>query len=136
MDEERLVKFKQVGAITVGKVRAGSVLDAMNVTQFGEQAMGYVKRHPRTHLLLDFHRVDYLSSAVLTELLKIDHACTEAGGTLRLCSLNKDIRKVFEITNLDKHFVIYKDLEEGVKRHQRSIDVQAQEQAWLKKKKV
>ena len=132
MTEESLVRFEQKGTITIGVVHAASVLDAMNVNQFGESLLAHVKQHPGIKLLLDFSRVDYLSSAVLTELLKVDQACKETSGHLRLCSLNPDIRKVFEITNLDKHFVIYKDAERGVANFLRSLEVEASEEAWAK----
>ena len=130
MSEERLVTFEQSGPITVGAIHAASVLDAINVSQFGEEVLDYVEHHSGVNLLLDFQRVNYLSSAVLTELIKIDHACKGVGGTLRLCSLNRDIRNIFEITNLDKHFIIYESVAVGIKRHIRSLDVQAEEDGW------
>lgn len=132
MTEESLVRFEEKGPITIGVVHAASVLDAMNVNQFGESLLAYVHQHKGIKLLLDFSRVDYLSSAVLTELLKVDQACKESGGSLRLCSLNADIRKVFEITNLDKHFIIYKDAERGEANFLRSLEVEASEEAWAK----
>ncbi|MCP4642884.1 MAG: STAS domain-containing protein [bacterium] len=132
MSDEPLVSFEERGAITVGCIEAGSVLDAMNVTQIGAEILAYVRAHAGLNLLLNFERVTYLSSAVLTELLKVDQECKAVSGTLRLCSLNKDIRKVFQITNLDKHFVIYDSVDTGIKRHLRSLDVQAQESAWDK----
>ncbi len=132
MSEDVLVQFERKGAITVGFIETGSVIDAINVAQFGGEILGYVEAHPGVHLLLDFRHVGYLSSAVLTELLKIDDACKQGTGSLRLCSLSKDIRKVFEITNLDKHFIIYDDAEKGVKQHKRSLDVAAEERAWDK----
>ena len=92
--------------------------------------MTYVEKHPRANLLLDFEHVDYLSSAVLTELLRLHKFLMDQGGHLRLCSLNDDIRKVFEITNLDKLFMIYEDADAGVVKFKRSLAVEAQDRAW------
>ncbi|NUM55128.1 MAG: STAS domain-containing protein [Candidatus Hydrogenedentes bacterium] len=131
MSDKPLVSFDVRGAITVGQIEAGSVLDAMNVSQFGAQVGDYVKRNPGLRLLLDFGRVEYLSSAVLTELLRINQACKADGGDLKLCSLNKDIAKVFEITNLDKLFTIYSaPADEAVIKYARSLTIEAEETAW------
>ena len=80
--------------------------------------------------MLDFANVDYLSSAVLTELLRVNQAIQNAGGNLRLCGLKNDVRKVFEITNLDKVFTIYGESTQALKRFERSLDVAEQEDAW------
>jgi len=130
MSEEPLVSFTERGVITVGTIQAGSVLDAVNVTQFGKEVLDYVSGHPGLNLLLNFHAVEYLSSAVLTELLRVNQACKDGDGGLRLCSLNEDIRKVFEITNLDKMFVIYGAVDEAAMRYARSLTIEAEEQAW------
>jgi anti-sigma B factor antagonist len=130
MSEGHLIEFTERGVITIGTVQAGSVLDAVNVTQFGKEVVDYVSTHPELNLLLDFKSVEYLSSAVLTELLRINEACKGVGGGMRLCGLNKDIAKVFEITNLDRMFVIYGPVDDAVVRYARSLTIQAEEQAW------
>lgn len=131
MSDATLVEFEVRGAITIGTIRAGSVLDAMNVSHFGAQLNAYVQQHPGPRLLLDFHLVEYLSSAVLTELLRVNQACKQDGGDLRLCSLNKDIMKVFEITNLDKLFTIYAGpVDDAVVKYARSLAIEAEETAW------
>ncbi len=129
MSDGALVAFEQKARITVGRIQAASVLDAMNVARFGQDVMACVKAKPGLHLLLDFEQVDYLSSAVLTELLRINEGVKAVGGTFRLCGLNSDITKVFEITNLNKIFTIYQG-PDAVARYERSLNVVAQENAW------
>ena len=130
MNEAPLVSFETVDNIAVGRVCAASVLDAVNVTQFGNEVLEYVKSKSGINLMLDFANVDYLSSAVLTELLRVNQAIQNAGGNLRLCGLKGEVRKVFEITNLDKVFTIYGDYQQALKRFERSLDVAEQESAW------
>jgi anti-sigma B factor antagonist len=130
MSDQPILTFENHGPITLGRIEAASVLDAVNVTQLGSELMNYVEKKPGIRLLLDFEHVDYLSSAVLTELLRINKVVNEKKGSLRLCSLNQDIRKVFEITNLDRMFVIYGDCDDGVRKFQRSLAIEAQEEAW------
>jgi anti-anti-sigma factor len=130
VQQQPLVSFQQQGEITEGIILSPSVLDSLNVSQFGNEVIAYVQGHPRVNLLLNFERVNYLSSAVLTELLRINEAVQEGDGHLRLCALNKDIHKVFEITNLDKIFVIYGAPDEAQERFVRSLQVEAQEESW------
>lgn len=130
-ERERLIDYAESGRITVATVRTSSVLSALNVQDFGNEILSYIRAHGRLNLLLDFSHVDYLSSAVLTELLRINKAIQESGGRLRLCGISPAIQEVFEITNLDKLFSLHSDsLENSVKRFERAIDVEARETAW------
>lgn len=130
MPQEPVVTFAESGPISVGAIQSPSVLDALNVTQFGNEVLAYIRQRPGLNLLLNFEQVNYLSSAVLTELLRINEAVQEAGGRLRLCALNRDIRKVFEITNLDRIFTIYGAPDEAEEKFRRSLQVEAEEETW------
>ena len=131
MSEDRLLDFKQHGKITLGTIHSASVLDALNVTEFGQETVNFVNKRKGVQLLLNFEHVGYLSSAVLTELLRIKEAAENNGGGLRLCAVTDDIRKVFEITNLDKVFVIYGEKEDAIGMYERSLAVEQEEQAWM-----
>lgn len=48
-----------------------------------------------------------MSSAGLTELLRINEVLKPRNRVVHLCGLNKDIYNVFRITNLDSIFVIH-----------------------------
>ena len=130
MNDTPLVTFETIGSITVGRIGAASVLDAVNVTQFGNEVLEFVKNRPGINLMLDFVHVDYLSSAVLTELLRINQVIQKGRGNLRLCGLKPDVHKVFEITNLDKVFTIYGESAQALKRFERSLEVAEQEDMW------
>jgi len=127
----QIVSFAQEERITVGTIRTSSVLSAINVAEFGNEVIAYIEKNAALNLLLNFENVDYLSSAVLTELLRINKAIESAGGQLRLCSVSKVIMEVFEITNLDKVFTIFReDMGGAVRRFQRALDVAAEDAAW------
>jgi anti-sigma B factor antagonist len=130
MSNETMLAFESHGRITVGTVESASVLDALNVAEFGQAVLSFVERQRDLQLLLDFSNVNYLSSAVLTELLRIKEAAEKGGGTMRLCGLNDDIRKVFTITNLDKVLVLYGDTEDGITKFERSLDRAEEDDAW------
>ncbi len=130
MNSDSLIVFEEHGPVVVGKVQTASVLDARNVSNLGRELLSFAERVPAAQILLDFSQVTYLSSAVLNELLKVHRKLLETNGSLRLASLNQDIRKVFEITNLDKVFVIYESCSDGIRKFQRSLEIEAQDRAW------
>ena len=128
---DRIVDFEVQGKIVVGTIRTTSVLSAINVAEFGNEVVAKIEDNSGVNLLLNFENVDYLSSAVLTELLRINKAIQEAQGQLRLCGVSKVILEIFQITNLDKMFAIYHDdVIGGVRRFMRSLEVAAEEAAW------
>ncbi len=126
------IKFETVGQIAVGTVFDANMLDAMNVADFGNQVMAYVQPKARLNLLLNFEHVDYMSSAALTELLRVNDAVRKGEGSVRLCGLSKDIRKVFQITNLEKLFVIHDGdtAAAATKRFERALALAAEDDAW------
>ena len=130
-----LVHFANSGDITVGTIENASMLDGSTVAGFGTQVITYVKRQTEIHLLLNFAHVQYLSSAALTELIKINDAVKATGGTMRICNVSDDIDKVFVITNFDKLFEIHReDLDHSLTRFQRAITLKREEDEWSKRK--
>jgi len=103
------ITFDDYGPITVGTIEAVNMLDESNVREFGREVLAHVAGRPGGCLLLNFQHVAFLSSAAITELLRIQDACRPGGGQVRLCGLTDSIRSVFEITNLAKLFSVYPD---------------------------
>lgn len=128
------VVFAKNGPITIGTVTTDTLLDASNCTAFGNEVLLYIKQNPACNLLLNFENVKFLSSAVLTELLRVREASEERHGHVRLCGLNRDVHTVFEITNLDMVFFVQKgeNLDDAADRFIRSLSVEAQEKTWAK----
>ncbi len=129
--EQPLLIFEEKGHVKVGTVYASSMLSAINVAEFGKQVLQYIQKHPGLNLLLNFEHVDYLSSAVLTELLRINNAVQTTKGRLRLCAVAPTIQEVFHITNLDKVFTIHGDkVNQDLPRFERALELEVQQSAW------
>ena len=128
-----LLSFERKDNVTLGTIVGTQVLDGTHTDDFGREACTYVKGKPGLNLLLDFRNITYLSSAALTELLRIREALQGEGGKLRLCCLSCEIQRVFRITNLEKLFHIHgeEDTTEAVARFQRALDVASREGAWI-----
>lgn len=131
-NKEEMVSFDRKDDICIGVVRSTHMLDALNVVDFGNQLVAYARDDSVRHVLLDFQHVAYLSSAVLTELLRLNSILTERTGSLRLCGLAPALREIFRITSLDSVFVIYEvaSPNEAVARFKRSLAVNEHERVW------
>jgi anti-sigma B factor antagonist len=92
--------------VVIATLGAGASLDADGSKVFGDAIVAYVKAHPQVRLLINFQNITYLSSAALTELLRINETAKQTGGAIQLCGLSKEIHRVFEITQLGKVFKI------------------------------
>ncbi|MFP6584207.1 MAG: STAS domain-containing protein [Candidatus Hydrogenedentota bacterium] len=135
-NDASLVSFEAHGSVTLGTIDNASMLDGLTVNDFGKEVVDHVNAHPASNLLLNFAHVQYLSSAALTELIRINDACVAGKGSLRVCNVSKDIRKVFKITNFDKLFDIHEEeLSEAIRRFGRSVDLSREEEEWAKKNK-
>ena len=86
-----------------------SMQDQDSMKRFGDYVARVVKEHPGLNLMLSFEKVEYLSSAALSELIRLNDLLTEEKGHLSLCGLSPDMYKVFEITKLDKLFGLNRD---------------------------
>ncbi|NJS35896.1 MAG: STAS domain-containing protein [Brachymonas sp.] len=73
-----------------------------------------VQRLKKRKLVLNFSNVEYMSSAALGKFITLNKKVQAAGGRLILCNISPAIYEVFEITKLDKLFVIKGDEEAAI----------------------
>ncbi len=122
MEDQAILTFETSGPITVGHIDT-EVLDATNVKDFGQEVQKVMEDQPNVHFLLDFAKVNYLSSAALSELIYLYRLSRGNKGDVRLCDVSKQIMTAFEITNLNKMFKIYPGAyEEALKEFSSSLD--------------
>ena len=67
-----------------------------------------------TRVLIDFTRLDFISSAGLRTLLLAGKKLKKQGGVLCLCSLNETVKDVFDISGFSALFKVYADREEAI----------------------
>jgi anti-sigma B factor antagonist len=110
----RRLEVEDIGDVTVVSFTDKKILDEQNIQVIGEQLFGLVDDSGRQKLLLNFSKVEYMSSAALGKLITLNKKVQAAGGKLVLCGIIPQIREVFEITKLDKLFVIRGDEQEAL----------------------
>jgi anti-sigma B factor antagonist len=110
----RRLEAEEIGDVTVVNFMDRKILDEQNIQVIGEQLFSLVDESGRKKLLLNFGNVEYMSSAALGKLITLNKKIQAVGGKLVLCNIDPQIREVFEITRLDKLFVIRGDEQEAL----------------------
>jgi anti-sigma B factor antagonist len=66
-------------------------------------------------MVVDFGRVVFFSSHMLGLLVDIWRRLKDCGGLLVISGINPNLNRVFRITNLDKVFTFYPDVDSALK---------------------
>jgi len=103
------VKFRSDGDVLTAAILETRIMDDATIARFHTEMIDGLGKHEDPNLLIDFSRVQFLSSSALGALLRIYKKCKEFKVTLKLCSISPDIYQVFKITNLVKLFDICAD---------------------------
>jgi N-acetylglucosaminyldiphosphoundecaprenol N-acetyl-beta-D-mannosaminyltransferase len=90
-------------------VAVPSRLDASTAPAVLAQGTGWLCDHP--HLVLDFSATNFLASAGLAAMIKLNRAAGEAGGELRAAACTPDVLRVLKLTKLDAVIKLYPDIE-------------------------
>jgi anti-anti-sigma factor len=70
----------------------------------------------RRQFVIDFKAVDFIDSAGLAMLVRCFKRVRSGVGNLSLIALQPSVRRIFEMTRLDRSFDIYTDVAEAVQR--------------------
>jgi len=100
--------------VTIVNFQESSILDTARIEKIGEDLYELVDIKNRRKLVLDFTKVQFLSSSALGVLVNLKKKSTAIKGTLVICGLRKELMKVFEITNLKKLFTFCADEKEAL----------------------
>jgi len=90
------------------------ILEETAITQIGERLSELANEYNPPKILLDFEKVDHLSSAALGMLITLSRQLKDRQGQLVLANINAQIYEVFKITKLNKLFNIQNSTEEAI----------------------
>ena len=94
-------------------IRPEGRLDAITAAEFEKEVTSMVQKS-RNNVLIDFGKIDYISSAGLRAILILAKEMLKDGKKIAICSLNETIKEVFCISGFDSIMTIYPTLEEGL----------------------
>jgi anti-sigma B factor antagonist len=100
----RRLEIEDVDDVTVVTFMDRRILDEPNIQAIGKQLFSLVEDRDRHRLLLNLTNVEYLSSAALGKLIRLNKKLKAAGGRLVLCNIRAEVYDVLEITKMDHLF--------------------------------
>ena len=108
------VEVEEIGDVTVAWLTDRKVLEAAHIEAVGDQLTALVNDPARKKLVVNFDKVEFMSSAALGMLVTLQRKARAAAVKLVLCGIDPQILEVFKLTKLDKQFVIRADDQEAL----------------------
>lgn len=96
---------------TITVVKPEGVLDSTQADKFRSDINDAVQSGAST-ILVDFEDVTFMDSSGLGALVGAFKSLRAHGGNLCVCSINEQIRILFELTSMDRVFDIFKNQDE------------------------
>ena len=93
--------------MTVVRFAETKITDAGRIEELSRELIRLIDSEHPCKLLLNFDKVDYLSSEALRVFLLLNKKAQSRGTMLKLCNVMPAIFQVFEITGLKKVFDIH-----------------------------
>ena len=101
MAVHRHIEVGEVGDVTVVRFLDRKILEESSIQELGNELFRLVEDEKKSKLVLNFTKVDFLSSAALGKLITLDKKVKAASGKLKLSNIRPEIYEVFKITRLN-----------------------------------
>ena len=105
----RRLEVSEVNDVTVVRFVDRKILDEASIQELGQELFQIVEQQKGGKILLNFSKVDFLSSAALGKLILLDKKVKTNAGKLKFSNIRPEIYEVFAITKLNKLFDIKND---------------------------
>lgn len=96
-------------------VRMKGDLDIVNSGDFKKWVVDHLIASGKKNIVLDMSNLNYMDSSGLGVIISIQKHCKLNGGSLSIFGLNDQIRKLLELTSLDRILKIRNNLEEALR---------------------
>jgi anti-sigma B factor antagonist len=106
-----MIEIRDEEDVVVVSFATVKILDQLAIDQIREEFKGLTLQAASSRkLLLDFSRVQFMSSAMIGQIVQLHKQCKQDKVKLKLCNISPDIKEVFKITGLTKLLDIYDDV--------------------------
>lgn len=99
----------------------GENLDAKEAPLIKQKVIDLIAENNASKVILDLHHLNFIDSSGLGSLLSLLRALNGRGGDLKIASMTKPIRTVFELVCMHKIFEIYNNVEEAKRSFQAEV---------------
>jgi anti-sigma B factor antagonist len=114
MDEKKGVEITTKSDAGVVVFQAASISDVEEIGQISNKIADFVVKNKPAKLVFDFQKVKFFSSQILGMLLDMRARLSASNGEVVISAINPQLHRVFRITNLDKIFRFFPDVESAV----------------------
>ncbi|MBZ5600750.1 MAG: STAS domain-containing protein [Acidobacteriia bacterium] len=109
------IPIEKVGGVAVATVPVDE-LDASNSGEFKRDIGPVLQLQPR--VVFDLGQLRFVDSSGLGAMLSCLRQLTAKGGDLKLCSMSKQVRALFELVRMHRIFEIYNTRQDAVQAFQ------------------
>lgn len=107
---------QKIGETTVVEFTSASLMDPMELEQIAQQLYRLVEEEDRRRIVLDFERVQYLSSQAIGVLLALQRKLSALGkSSLVLCGVGARLMELLRITRLDRVLTVKPSQKEALR---------------------
>jgi len=114
MDKKAIIKIDVLDSVTVISFDSVSIGSIDEMEQISIEVREYIEKNQPGKVVVDFNGVRFFSSQMLGLLVDIWRRLRENDGYVFISGINPQLSRVFKITNLDKIFEFYQDVESAV----------------------
>lgn len=103
------LKVSKSNDVTVVTFADSKIIDDTEIQELGQELVALVEQDSHKKIVLNFGRVEFLSSAALGKLISFEKKVRQQKAELILTNIRPEIYEVFAITKLTKLFTIKDD---------------------------
>ena len=108
------LEVETVGDVTVARFTRRRILQEESVQAAGEQLLGLSQDAGCRKLVLNFGKVEGMTTALLGKVVATHRKIQEAGGRLVLCEVGAPLREIFTLCKLPQVLPIYAQEQEAL----------------------
>lgn len=101
----------------VAQLQLVSLISDASITWVLDELEACSLLHPHASLVVDFHEVQHASVSLVSGLMFLNERVKARGGSLKLCSLGRNVRELFELAGVNRLVQLDTDLRSALRTH-------------------
>lgn len=107
--------FESAGLAVVEFVNSELMFTTETAKEVGDELSRVITEFGHTKIVLDFRKVQYLSSTMLARLVKLQQQVQQVKGQLKICGLGPVLKDSFRIAHFEQLFDIHDDVQSALR---------------------
>jgi len=104
MSEMERLSVQKMGDVTIVEFMERLIWEMIQVEQIGEELTALAQAKDCRRMILDFTRVEMISSSTLGVLISLKRRLDDVQGRLVIAGLREELMRIFKITRLEREF--------------------------------